>query len=887
MSDYTVHIGIEHLSELDTCVSLAVDTETLQLQPEKGKLRLIQLGSLARKTIVLIDCFDLDDVGWSRLRHFFSNGERFWLAHNAVFDLGWLQEHNLHPRGRMRCSMIASKLLYNGMPNLKHSLAHVVKRVLKEDLDKEQQASNWGAPVLSQEQLEYAAKDVIALLELDEPLDHRLAEGQLSRAFALECRALPAMAAMWRTGLPWNADALQDLKKDYEFDIQELGKEFVWKLDEALPEDSKLPRLDDGTFNLNPRTTGSVRLGTKVYAGFNLNSPRQLIDKFTALLGEPPVDPKTERPSASRAALKNYAADHEVIAIYLSWKKAEKRRQMVESIQEKLGPDGFVRASYLQLGAETGRMSCVAGDTVLITSRGDFTFEEYIPREGDLVLTHRGRWMPVVRKLYRGVEETIEVVTAEGGRLCCTSDHKLWTGSSWVKVADLSVGDTLGLFKEVGSAAGEHQSGVGRVSKRSASHGVSGCGDTELHVSQCGARAEGAANAGKTSGGKGSAAVTRESRGVEPYEGQEWFPAPQVHRGVRGPEGLPDCAQQQRKEGVSASGCDGSGFGPRRVASALGSSSHRRGHTEQRSGQSGVSNLESAQSFTPSATQVESVKSVGSMGVWDIEVEGDHSYALYGFLSHNCIKPNNQQIPRDENFRACVEAPEGWVLIDADFGQMELRLAAAVAQDERMTKAFQDGEDLHTVTAAALGCDRQIAKSANFGLLYGSGAKGLRNYAGAMGVQITLEEAQTIRQQWLDTYYGIHKWQRSNALAADNTEGDPWAEVRIPVTGFRRFLPGDMNRLTVRCNTPIQGAGAAILKCALGALWPHLLEAGEEIVKLAAVVHDEVVLLVREGYEKRWAEILKDVMERAEAKWLGEIPALAEVHVGKTWSDVH
>lgn len=609
MSDYTVHIGIEHLSELDTCVSLAVDTETLQLQPEKGKLRLIQLGSLARKTIVLIDCFDLDDVGWGRLRHFFSNGERFWLAHNAVFDLGWLQEHNLHPRGRMRCSMIASKLLYNGMPNLKHSLAHVVKRVLKEDLDKEQQVSDWGAPVLSQEQLEYAAKDVIALLELDAPLDHRLAEGQLSRAFALECRALPAMAAMWRTGLPWNADALQDLKNDYEFDIQELGKEFVWKLDEALPEDSKLPRLDDGSFNLNPRTTGSVRLGTKVYAGFNLNSPRQLIDKFTALLGEPPVDPKTERPSASRAALKNYAADHEVIAIYLSWKKAEKRRQMVESIQEKLGPDGFVRASYLQLGAETGRMSC--------------------------------------------------------------------------------------------------------------------------------------------------------------------------------------------------------------------------------------------------------------------------------------IKPNNQQIPRDENFRACVEAPEGWVLIDADFGQMELRLAAAVAQDERMTKAFQDGEDLHTVTAAALGCDRQIAKSANFGLLYGSGAKGLRNYAGAMGVQITLEEAQTIRQQWLDTYYGIHEWQRSNALAADNTEGDPWAEVRIPVTGFRRFLPGDMNRLTVRCNTPIQGAGAAILKCALGGLWPHLFEAGEEIVKLAAVVHDEVVLLVREGYEKRWAEILKDEMERAEAKWLGEIPALAEVHIGKTWSEVH
>ena len=104
----------------------------------------------------------------------------------------------------------------------------------------------------------------------------------------------------------------------------------------------------------------------------------------------------------------------------------------------------------------------------------------------------------------------------------------------------------------------------------------------------------------------------------------------------------------------------------------------------------------------------------------------------------SCIKPNNQQIPRDAQFRSCVEAPDGWLLVDADFSQMELRLAAAVAGDDRMIKAFQDGEDPHTVTAEAIGCDRQTAKSANFGLLYGSGAPGLRNYAGAMGKLIVL-----------------------------------------------------------------------------------------------------------------------------------------------------
>ena len=120
------------------------------------------------------------------------------------------------------------------------------------------------------------------------------------------------------------------------------------------------------------------------------------------------------------------------------------------------------------------------------------------------------------------------------------------------------------------------------------------------------------------------------------------------------------------------------------------------------------------------------------------------------------IKPNNQQIPRDSEFRQCVEAPEGWKIVDADFSQMELRLAAALANDENMIQAFIRGEDLHDYTAEQMGCDRQIAKSANFGLLYGAGAEGLRNYAGSSGVLMTLEEATKVRDNWLRTYKGVH-----------------------------------------------------------------------------------------------------------------------------------
>ena len=606
MSAQVFH-GIQHLDKIETAASVCFDTETLQLQPERGKLRLLQLGSGARNTVVLIDCFELDKSEWVKLRRFFGSPVRYWLAHNAVFDLGWLQEHDIYPHGWVRCSMLASRLLTNGMPFPKHGLANVVKRYLDTDLSKEQQRSDW-SDALSNEQLDYAANDVVALMNLDEILDRKIRINRLTKAYSLECRALPAMAQMWRTGLPWNAANLQQRKEDYQVDIKALEKDFILQLDYALPEGKKLPRDEDDTFNLRAKDEGKIRDGSKKYRGFNLNSPKQLLEKLGDLLGETPKD-ANGKPSASRQALRAYAADHEVIQIYLEWKRADKRRQMINSIQEKMDADGFVRASYMQLGAESGRMSC--------------------------------------------------------------------------------------------------------------------------------------------------------------------------------------------------------------------------------------------------------------------------------------IKPNNQQIPRDPQFRGCVEAPEGYLLVDADFGQMELRLAAAIAGDERMISAFQRGEDLHTVTSETIGCSRQIAKSANFGLLYGSGAKGLRNYAGGSGITMTVERAAEIRNGWLDAFAGIGRWQKEMAKESQDTSGNKWAETRIPVSDMRRYLQGDMNRLTVRCNTPIQGAGAAILKCALGKLWPLVYEAGEETVRIAAAVHDEILLLVREDAAEEWAARLKQVMEEAEAEWLGDIPALAEVSIGKTWMETH
>ena len=145
------------------------------------------MGCFSSRTIVVIDCFELERSDWNYLEEFFSSTNRYWLAHNAVFDLGWLQEHGIHPEGFVRCSMLASRLLTNGIPQTKHGLDALAKRQLDMSVSKEQQKSDWGAEYLSKEQLVYAAKDIEVLLELDQVLERKLRNAQLDRAFTLEC----------------------------------------------------------------------------------------------------------------------------------------------------------------------------------------------------------------------------------------------------------------------------------------------------------------------------------------------------------------------------------------------------------------------------------------------------------------------------------------------------------------------------------------------------------------------------------------------------------------------------------------------------------------------------------------------------------------------------
>jgi DNA polymerase-1 len=246
----------------------------------------------------------------------------------------------------------------------------------------------------------------------------------------------------------------------------------------------------------------------------------------------------------------------------------------------------------------------------------------------------------------------------------------------------------------------------------------------------------------------------------------------------------------------------------------------------------------------------------------------------------SCSGPNLQQLPRDPTYRRCIIAPAGRVLVKADYSQVELRIAAKVSGDKAMLKAYRDGLDLHTLTArTVLGVEevtkehRQIAKSLNFGLLYGMGAPGLRQYAATnFGVKLTEEEAVSYRAAFFKTYPGLRSWHNKTGKTKDT------AVATRTLAGRRRL---DVTRFTEKLNTPVQGTGADGLKLALALLWERRGDMPGAFPVLA--VHDEVVLEADAGQADAAAAWLKQAMMDAMAPLVAPVPVEVDVKVAQTW----
>ena len=251
-----------------------------------------------------------------------------------------------------------------------------------------------------------------------------------------------------------------------------------------------------------------------------------------------------------------------------------------------------------------------------------------------------------------------------------------------------------------------------------------------------------------------------------------------------------------------------------------------------------------------------------------------------------CASPNIQQIPHEDEFRSCFVAEQSSTLVIADYSQIELRILAEASGDPGFVRAFQEGEDLHRVTAATMfGVEkeavtkeqRSAAKRINFGLAYGRGAKSLSAQLGT-----DEERARVLIDEYFANYPKVQRYLQSTASKAMKTRTLRTLSGRIrkfpDPSGMDSMAKGGMRREAM--NYPIQGASADIAKIALRYIREEL--AGLD-ARLINCIHDEFVVECAEDVAEEIAGRMRFAMNKAGAALLKKVPTEVEVTISHEW----
>ncbi len=272
----------------------------------------------------------------------------------------------------------------------------------------------------------------------------------------------------------------------------------------------------------------------------------------------------------------------------------------------------------------------------------------------------------------------------------------------------------------------------------------------------------------------------------------------------------------------------------------------------------------------------------------------NQAVAATGRLSSS--DPNLQNIPiRTElgkKIRNAFIADKGNVLIAADYSQIELRIVAALAKDEKLMGIFARGEDVHTATAALIHnmplSDvtkeiRRTAKEVNFGVLYGMGPFGLASRTG-----ISQNEARTFIKNYFTQFSGVKTYLEMIVVKA---ETDGFVETLF---GRRRYIP-DINAKNIQLrnaaermaiNMPVQGTAADMMKIAMIAVQEHINKKyTANQVRMIMQVHDELVLEVSndKNFGEKISEEIKKIMEDVVKL---DVPIIVESHAGERWGEL-
>lgn len=252
-------------------------------------------------------------------------------------------------------------------------------------------------------------------------------------------------------------------------------------------------------------------------------------------------------------------------------------------------------------------------------------------------------------------------------------------------------------------------------------------------------------------------------------------------------------------------------------------------------------------------------------------------------------EPNLQNIPVRTDLGAEIRkmfVPRpGYVLVDADYSQIELRVLAHIAKDTTMQNAFVSGMDIHTVTASQVfgvpaenvtALQRRHAKAVNFGIVYG-----ISEFSLADDIGVSRYEAKAYIDGYLSTYHGVRDYMKH---VVEDAREKGYTQTMY---GRRRYIPELKNsNFNVRqgaeriaLNTPIQGSAADIIKLAMIHVDKALRQQYPE-AKLLLQVHDELIVECPEEIAQKVAQLISREMEQVAQL---DVPLLAEAKWGKSW----
>lgn len=559
----------------------------------------------------------------------------------------------------------------------------------------------------------------------------------------------------------------------------------------------------------------------------------------------------------------------------------EKQAQFLESWLDKVTPSGEIHSTYNTDRVVTGRLSCVSPDTLIDMPRDMSKYPDGVPikdvKEGDFVYSFDHHMRLTLRRVsWVGPTKTAPtiIVTFQNSvgdtrQLTCTPDHliRLYSGDYRHAGYLMRNGRTprvLGMVRRGYRDASQRDAYVKFFPNSNARQDKYLWGEEDLPPERDGGRA-------------------MEHRWV----------VEQVNYALHG-------VPLERRWDVNHIDGNKVNNHPSNLEYMPGWLHRRQTHFDGTRGkeQPGTTAYSGPTDWRPVDIQEGPI-----MEVWDMTVPFDHCFVANGIVVHNSSNPNMQQVARELK-PAFVPRP-GYVMMEADYSQIELRVAAMVSGCSPMIEAFQRGDDLHRLFGARLANrdrledvtaeERQKAKSANFGLLYGMGAEGFQAYAeDAYGVEMSLEEAFQVHRAFFEMWPGLTDWhaaQRNFAFRHGYVISPIGRVRRLPkIWSSNRQLAGEAERQAI--NAPVQGLGSDIMQIAASSIEGTL--AGHSAVKganIVATVHDSIEV---ELQEDRWEEVARECLDRMTEgvipvlERLGmevTVPLAAEAAVGYTWGD--